>query len=1644
VCVATGRPVMRVGLRVPVAVVVVRGPEVCVLGVRRFCTVVCVLFAALACVSSADAAVTSRRSLESPEVREALAHRMQLPGPVTVTQGGSGGTSAASPPAGELVPSLSTAFSDTWRAHGSPLVTRIFNEPVNYKGPDSAWHAIDSSLVASPLGGYENTANSFMLRLPESLTSAVSLTDQGRTLSFALEGATASLPSVSGAAATYPGVLPSTDLAYVSEATGMREIATLKDAGAPSVLRYSLSLPSGLEPHTRADGSIAVEDSQGNAPFAIPAPVAYRPSQSAASGRTLPVSVAAAGSGWTITVNTGEAWLRDELATGPVAIDPTVTLSASQACTLVAETPKVSSCASTELQEGYDATHQEHHGLLQFNVSTLPVGAVILNAKLGLYVQAHSTSTAKAVGVYRVTKGWTSAATWETYDGTHAWATAGGDYANPEKNSDASLNSAVGAATGWYYWYPTKMVQEWANTTNAPENQGYANEGLILKDQTDNTTANLLTIPSPSAASNKPFLEVSYQAGGEGSEPQYTTLPMRLSDSSTLGVNVASGNLQLQSSQLQIPGVAGHGFASARTWNGLNGEKLQYGHWKDSNSVAAHVQGDGSIVFKDGMGTWFQFQKQADGSFITPLGIKATMCSSTHPEPCAKTFPTGISYELVYNQSQEHVDFNTFGEDAKREDRYKNTISEEFPSEHHFVFTDTQARKIEQIEEGPEHYLSEIKDITGSRTLKFSYETFSEGEPELASATDANGKTTSYGYSNYTIVKITDPTGQVTKLVYDSKRRITEIIRTTNTEHTTGPTTKFKYYEIGEAPKPCTAKQKETVVTDPDGAEGQAGHITTYCSNVLDEVEQTFDAEEHEGKVTFDAFGNETSSTAPLGGVTSMVYDTTGHNLECELQGTTGKPATECPAGRLEKGYSGKYKYTDTTFVFQPTSVISPREQATSLCYWEGSASCSVPEGEKGTVGALKQEKDALATQNTTNYSYNSNGTVSTATDPLGHKTSYEYDSSGNLKTVIPPAGSGLGKRSITVDAVGRPHVVTHCLVESGGSCTSSETATLTYDNLDRVTEAVDTGPGATKTFKYTYDANGDLEKRVDPTGTTNLKYDPINRLTEEALPGPVSNVYTYDAASNLGSLTDAGGTTQYLYNKLNELNAMYEPGGNCGETPAKCTTFAYDNDGALTKVTYPSKATLNYTRDPTTGRPTAISAKSPAGETLLSHSYSYLDGTNDTPLIFSDTFAGPSGVSTQTFEKYDELDRLIQALTTSKPATYAPSCYVYAYDGAGNRTLETSSPQSEVCLANEVSLRYNSGSELECRMKKEIACSKSSSSEISGYTYDGAGNQTAITGYSDPASTAFSYNNLNQLKSLTPPGLSERTVNYLGSGQTTLTTLGATTLQNSAVGLTKQANEAGTSYYARTPAGLMVDERLPGGTSYNPIYDSQGDVIGLLNTAGELVQSVRYGPYGENSTAEGSLTYSATDDPFLFQGGYHVAGGNTGGGNIPNGLYHYGERYYDPTVGRWTQQDPTGGMAAYGFTEDDPVNESDQAGTCPFDRDLRPSIISRGRYTYVEVCGTRGRRAGKRQGYVRFNTASYERARARGNVSTGERVVGGVVGAGVVVAGVGAGTLCAVGTWEFGPEGPLECAKAASGPIVAGGLTVWGAITGE
>jgi len=83
------------------------------------------------------------------------------------------------------------------------------------------------------------------------------------------------------------------------------------------------------------------------------------------------------------------------------------------------------------------------------------------------------------------------------------------------------------------------------------------------------------------------------------------------------------------------------------------------------------------------------------------------------------------------------------------------------------------------------------------------------------------------------------------------------------------------------------------------------------------------------------------------------------------------------------------------------------------------------------------------------------------------------------------------------------------------------------------------------------------------------------------------------------------------------------------------------------------------------------------------------------------------------------------------------------------------------------------------------------------------------------------------------------------------------------------------------------------------------------------------YDPYGQVTASTGN---AAAGNPFRFAGGYQD----------PTGLSQFGQRYYDPTLGRWTQQDdlnvigdPANGNR-YTYTGDDPVNNIDPSGLDP------------------------------------------------------------------------------------------------------------------
>jgi hypothetical protein len=170
----------------------------------------------------------------------------------------------------------------------------------------------------------------------------------------------------------------------------------------------------------------------------------------------------------------------------------------------------------------------------------------------------------------------------------------------------------------------------------------------------------------------------------------------------------------------------------------------------------------------------------------------------------------------------------------------------------------------------------------------------------------------------------------VTLLNYDSEGRVIEITRTTNGEHTTGPTSTFKCYALGKAPSPCSSTQKATVVTDPEG------NKTTYCASHLDEVEQTKDAKGNISQATYSPFGRiaSTTSEAPgsgeSGNVSTFDYDESGQNLLCVITGTSSAGESSCPSSPSSASLVTSFNYKDEDNPFSATQVQNPRRTAST------------------------------------------------------------------------------------------------------------------------------------------------------------------------------------------------------------------------------------------------------------------------------------------------------------------------------------------------------------------------------------------------------------------------------------------------------------------------------------------------------------------------------------------------------------------------------------------------------------------------------------------------------------------------------------------------------------------------------------------
>ena len=258
--------------------------------------------------------------------------------------------------------------------------------------------------------------------------------------------------------------------------------------------------------------------------------------------------------------------------------------------------------------------------------------------------------------------------------------------------------------------------------------------------------------------------------------------------------------------------------------------------------------------------------------------------------------------------------------------------------------------------------------------------------------------------------------------------------------------------------------------------------------------------------------------------------------------------------------------------------------------------------------------------------------------------------------------------------------------------------------------------------------------------------------------------------------------------------------------------------------------------------------------------------------------------------------DQIYELLSATQGGNTTES---YTYDPVGNRLSSLG-----LSLYN-----YNSSNEL-------------TSTPSATYGYDLNGN--AVTKNDSTGITTYAWDFENRLTSVTLPG-SGGTVSFkydpFGRRIYKASSNGTSIFAYDADSLIEETNSSGTAV-ARYAQGPNIDEVLAmlrgGATSYYH-DDGVGTITSLANTVGSLAETYTFDSFGKQTASSGSLT-----NPFQYTGREF---------DSETSLYYYRARYYDPGIGRFISEDPTGvegGMNLFAYTDNNPVKWADPFGLAP------------------------------------------------------------------------------------------------------------------
>jgi RHS repeat-associated protein len=859
-------------------------------------------------------------------------------------------------------------------------------------------------------------------------------------------------------------------------------------------------------------------------------------------------------------------------------------------------------------------------------------------------------------------------------------------------------------------------------------------------------------------------------------------------------------------------------------------------------------------------------------------------------------------------------------------------------------------------------------DRNGNRTT-FLYDPMNR----LTGVTDAKGNTShNYYDGNGNVTQITDAVGNTTHFYYDLLNRLTMA------SDSLGTLEKLYYDKVGNVTQMTDANNNSTTyVFDADNrltnsTDGLGVNHTAYFYDKVGNVTEVLDAKSHATSLVYDADNRVTITYNAVHDASYTYYDAVGNVTQVTDANNHTNTFTYDPLNRLTSASDGAGDHTFTYYDLVGNVTQSTDGAGNSTQY-------SYDANNRLTV--------VTALSNKTTMTLDHNGNVVEVTDPLGHNTQYVYDSLNRATVTIDALNA---RTTLIFDAAGNI-----CEVEDG----NGHTTLFGSDVRGRVT--AETDPLSERTTYTYYGDTALVQNTTDANGRqTAYNYDADGRVTGVTMysDGGSTRVgtiaYAYDGvgnltyASNREQVTQASVTMTYSasytmsYDALNRVSTVQEPFG-------LSLTFGYDKTVNRTQVQDSLGGTTNSVYDGADRLSTLENSGTGSAQLRVDLTYNG-DGQISHETRYNSVAGGGSAIVGATTLLYDGLGQMTGLQQWNHKQNGLLDNLTYTYDPAGRMTItqENTSFTYHYAYDNDNQLTsdgyntYTGGATITYDNVGNRTNTGYSTSSVNQYTsdgtwnysYDADGNLVKKVNISSGETWKYSYDNFNHLQQAQdwnedPSVYSTATLNsevdmeldafgnrieedvYAGGMGPPTTTRFAYDGWNP-----HKAGAVGTSgfdVWADLNGDSTLQTRYLHGDGVNQVFaEVKWNTVTSTATPYWLLTD-RLGSVHEwtdNST--GSVVITDTYDAWgnLIGGTGELPGRAFGFAGMewdPNvNLYEDRARYYDPTVGRFTSEDPWGVLGSdvnqYRYGMNDPMAFTDPSGDYGTWQGLRSGTFSR------------------------------------------------------------------------------------------------------